>query len=92
MPSHGSLTKAGKVRGQTPKIKGKPRKGLAPRMRNRVEYIRYLARQLAEEIVRRARREGKTPEQVLDEMIRTSRGPKKTALILIKTGRIRTRF
>ncbi|MGI0029363.1 MAG: 30S ribosomal protein S30e, partial [Nitrososphaera sp.] len=25
MPTHGSLTKAGKVRGQTPKIQGKPR-------------------------------------------------------------------
>ena len=26
MPTHGSLTKAGKVRGQTPKIEGKKRK------------------------------------------------------------------
>ncbi|MGI0001954.1 MAG: 30S ribosomal protein S30e, partial [Nitrososphaeraceae archaeon] len=25
MPTHGSLTKAGKVRGQTPKIKGRDR-------------------------------------------------------------------
>ncbi|MDF2768707.1 MAG: Ribosomal protein, partial [Nitrososphaeraceae archaeon] len=28
MPTHGSLTKAGKVRGQTPKIEGKPRTSL----------------------------------------------------------------
>jgi small subunit ribosomal protein S30e len=42
MPSHGSLTKAGKVRKQTPKIPAKPRKNLAPRMRNRREYKHLL--------------------------------------------------
>jgi small subunit ribosomal protein S30e len=42
MPSHGSLTKAGKVRKQTPKIPAKPRKNLAPRVRNRREYRRLL--------------------------------------------------
>ena len=31
MPTHGSLTKAGKVRGQTPKIEGKVRKSRNPR-------------------------------------------------------------
>lgn len=40
MPSHGSLTKAGKVRSQTPKIPPKPKKNLAPRLRNRREYVR----------------------------------------------------
>jgi small subunit ribosomal protein S30e len=38
MPSHGSLTKAGKVRGQTPKIPPKPKRNLVPRVRNRREY------------------------------------------------------
>jgi len=38
MPTHGSLTKAGKVRAQTPKIEGKPRKSLTPRRRNRVNF------------------------------------------------------
>ncbi len=40
MPSHGSLTKAGKVRSQTPKIEGKGRKNKPPRIRNRIEYVR----------------------------------------------------
>lgn len=39
MPSHGSLTKAGKVRAQTPKIEPKGRKNKPPRMRNRLEYV-----------------------------------------------------
>ncbi|TRO48558.1 30S ribosomal protein S30e [Candidatus Bathyarchaeota archaeon] len=44
MPTHGSLTKAGKVRAQTPKIDGKPRKSMAPRRRNRSNYVkRHLA-------------------------------------------------
>lgn len=42
MPSHGSITKAGKVRSQTPKIPARPRKNLAPRVRNRKEYIRRM--------------------------------------------------
>lgn len=45
MPSHGSLTKAGKVRSQTPKIPGKQKKNIAPRMRNRKEYLRRLKMQ-----------------------------------------------
>lgn len=40
VPSHGSLTKAGKVRSQTPKIPPKPKKNKPPRVRNRVEYVR----------------------------------------------------
>ncbi|ADI32296.1 30S ribosomal protein S30e [Staphylothermus hellenicus] len=42
MPSHGSLTKAGKVRSQTPKIPPKPKKNMPPRMRNRWEYVRRI--------------------------------------------------
>jgi len=44
MPSHGSLTKAGKVRKQTPKIPPKPKDNPCPRVRNRKEYLRYLKR------------------------------------------------
>lgn len=40
MPSHGSLTKAGKVRSQTPKIPPKQKKNKPPRVRNRFEYVR----------------------------------------------------
>jgi len=44
MPTHGSLTKAGKVRAQTPKVEGRERKSLAPRRRNRSNYVkRHLA-------------------------------------------------
>jgi len=42
MPSHGSLTKAGKVRSQTPKIPPKQKNNPAPRLRNRREYIRRI--------------------------------------------------
>ncbi|MBN2335917.1 30S ribosomal protein S30e [Candidatus Bathyarchaeota archaeon] len=38
MPTHGSLTKAGKVRAQTPKIDGIPRKSLTPKRRNKSNY------------------------------------------------------
>ncbi|MET1102314.1 MAG: 30S ribosomal protein S30e [Pyrodictiaceae archaeon] len=48
MPSHGSLTKAGKVRKQTPKIPAKPRKNPSPRVRNRKEFLR-LQRKLQEQ-------------------------------------------
>jgi len=40
MPSHGSLTKAGKVRNATPKIPPKPKKNLIPRRRNFRNYKR----------------------------------------------------
>jgi len=39
MPTHGSLTKAGKVRAQTPQIEGEEKESPAPRMRNRRNYI-----------------------------------------------------
>ncbi|MBS7623078.1 30S ribosomal protein S30e [Candidatus Bathyarchaeota archaeon] len=35
MPTHGSLTKAGKVRSQTPKIQAAPRISVPPRIRFR---------------------------------------------------------
>ncbi|HIM82513.1 MAG TPA: 30S ribosomal protein S30e, partial [Nitrososphaerales archaeon] len=35
MPTHGSLTKAGKVRGQTPKVEGKVRKSRSPRVKSK---------------------------------------------------------
>lgn len=38
MPSHGSITKAGKVRSQTPKIEARPKKGTIPRIRNRYNF------------------------------------------------------
>ncbi len=38
MPSHGSLTKAGKVRSQTPKIQAKEKHKEVPRVRNREEF------------------------------------------------------
>ncbi|WP_048056914.1 30S ribosomal protein S30e [Vulcanisaeta moutnovskia] len=44
MPSHGSLTKAGKVRSQTPKVPAKPRRNLVPRRRNSRNYRRLLYR------------------------------------------------
>ena len=40
MPSHGSITKAGKVRSQTPKLEAKPRKSPIPRVRNRNNYVK----------------------------------------------------
>jgi len=42
MPSHGSITKAGKVRSQTPKIPPKPKPKFSPRVRNRREFVRRL--------------------------------------------------
>ncbi|MEM1891952.1 MAG: 30S ribosomal protein S30e [Nitrososphaerota archaeon] len=38
--SHGSLTKAGKVRNQTPKVPRKERPPVIPRVRNRKNYVR----------------------------------------------------
>jgi small subunit ribosomal protein S30e len=40
MPTHGSLTKAGKVRAQTPKIEGTPGKNPIPRRRNRINFVK----------------------------------------------------
>ncbi|MBD3159091.1 MAG: 30S ribosomal protein S30e [Candidatus Lokiarchaeota archaeon] len=38
--SHGSLTKAGKVREQTPKVDGKERHSPIPRVRNKKNYVK----------------------------------------------------
>jgi small subunit ribosomal protein S30e len=44
MPTHGSLTKAGKVRNQTPRIKStKRKKPSGPRMNNHQKYGRLLS-------------------------------------------------
>ena len=40
MPTHGSLTKAGKVRGQTPKIQGKPRNSPISKLRIKNNFIK----------------------------------------------------
>ncbi len=40
--SHGSLTKAGKVRNQTPKVEARNRKGLIPSLRNKKNYIKRI--------------------------------------------------
>ncbi|MCL7384036.1 MAG: 30S ribosomal protein S30e [Thaumarchaeota archaeon] len=42
MPSHGSITKAGKVRSQTPKIEARPKKGVIPRIRNRYNFTKRI--------------------------------------------------
>ena len=56
MPTHGSLTKAGKVRAQTPKIEGKPRKSLIPRIRNRNNFKKRIVYAPQEQGFRRRRR------------------------------------
>lgn len=38
MPTHGSLTKAGKVRGQTPKVQARERHGVIASARNRQNF------------------------------------------------------
>ena len=40
MPTHGSLTKAGKVRSQTPKIQGVPHRSVPPRISLRNAYAK----------------------------------------------------
>jgi len=40
MPTHGSITKAGKVRSQTPKIQGRERHNPPPRISLRAKYIK----------------------------------------------------
>ncbi len=42
MGTHGSLTKAGKVRKQTPRIEPKNKKNYHPRLKNRVKYMNRL--------------------------------------------------
>ena len=38
MATHGSLTKAGKVRGQTPKVEGRKIVGTNSKLRNKINY------------------------------------------------------
>ena len=45
MPTHGSLTKAGKVRGQTPKIQGKIRLHPVSRLRNKSNFEKRFERE-----------------------------------------------
>lgn len=40
MPTHGSLTKAGKVRSQTPKLQAKARSNPIPKVRNRRSFTK----------------------------------------------------
>ena len=40
MPTHGSLTKAGKVKGQTPKVQGKTRVSTISKVRNKENFIK----------------------------------------------------
>ena len=40
MPTHGSLTKAVKVRGQTPKIEGREKVSSIARVRNRNNFVK----------------------------------------------------
>ena len=42
MPTHGSLTKAGKVRGQTPKIEGRKKHGTNSSLRNKNNFKKRL--------------------------------------------------
>ena len=52
MGSHGSLTKAGKVRKSTPRFEAKPRKNLPPRVRNRKEFLRLKKKLVATAVYR----------------------------------------
>jgi len=47
MPTHGSLTKAGKVRGQTPKIAPLERKNPIPKARNSRNFERRILHPVA---------------------------------------------
>ncbi|HET6730311.1 MAG TPA: 30S ribosomal protein S30e [Nitrososphaeraceae archaeon] len=47
MPTHGSLTKAGKVRGQTPKIKEKSRESPISILRNKNNYSKRFEKRRA---------------------------------------------
>ncbi|MDP7974812.1 MAG: 30S ribosomal protein S30e [Thermoprotei archaeon] len=40
MPSHGSVTKAGKVRQATPKVERMPHRDSVPRLKNRAKFLK----------------------------------------------------
>lgn len=56
MPTHGSLTKAGKVRAQTPKVEGKTRRSPTPRRRNWINFQKRITYAPPEGRFRRRRR------------------------------------
>jgi small subunit ribosomal protein S30e len=43
MPTHGSLTKAGKVRNQTPKLTPIKKKNIGPKRKNRQDYRKLIS-------------------------------------------------
>ncbi len=47
MPTHGSLTKAGKVRGQTPKIQARERISPASKVRNKDNFEKRFEKRIA---------------------------------------------
>ena len=47
MPTHGSLTKAGKVRGQTPKIQARQRISPASKVRNKDNFVKRFEKRIA---------------------------------------------
>jgi small subunit ribosomal protein S30e len=42
MPTHGSITKAGKVKSQTPKLQARPKHSSVPKVRNKRNFIKRL--------------------------------------------------
>jgi small subunit ribosomal protein S30e len=57
LPTHGSLTKAGKVRAQTPKVENADTKGTPiPRVKNRINYLRRIVNAPNDKWRRRRRR------------------------------------
>ena len=56
MPTHGSLTKAGKVRNQTPKIAAQSKKKRNPKARTRRNYVKRVLNPQEERGSRRRRR------------------------------------
>ncbi|MHA1215217.1 MAG: 30S ribosomal protein S30e [Candidatus Hodarchaeales archaeon] len=44
--SHGSLTKAGKVRNQTPKVEARSRRSPTPSMRNKKNYFKRVIKEM----------------------------------------------
>ena len=46
MPTHGSLTKAGKVKGQTPKVQAKEKSSAISKIRNKENYIKRFEKRI----------------------------------------------
>ena len=46
MPTHGSLTKAGKVKGQTPKVEAKKRSSPISKVRNKDNFIKRFEKRI----------------------------------------------